>query len=266
MSTACEPKVRIITMIDKPFSEEEICIHVRDNRAEMGRKAAHDIATELQERLKEQAGARIIFAAAPSQSEMLAALVREPDIDWSRVTAFHMDEYLGLDRNAPQRFSHWLRRTLFDHLPFGTVHLIEPDENPDRVAKEYAEALAAEAIDIVCLGVGVNAHLAFNDPPADFNDPKAVRVVTLDHVCRQQQVEDGCFATLQDVPRCALTLTVPRLLAANRLFCCAPGSAKREAIRRTIHEPISPECPSTALRLHPNCTLYLDRDSAANAL
>lgn len=250
-------------MIDTFVAAPGLRGHVGHSRAEMGRKAACDIAAELRMRLGIRAGVRIIFAAAPSQSEMLAALVREPDGDWTRVTAFHMDEYLGLERNAPQRFSLWLRRALFDHLPFAQVHLIEPGQDLDRVADDYARALAEDAIDLVCLGIGVNGHLAFNDPPADFNDPKDIKIVTLDDRCRRQQVEEGCFANLNDVPLCALTLTIPRLLSADRLFCCAPGRLKTEAVRGTIHDPVSPECLSTALRTHGDCSLYLDRESAA---
>jgi glucosamine-6-phosphate deaminase len=232
----------------------------------MGHRAARDIANELRTRLEVQTEVRIILAAAPSQSEMLAALVKETGIDWTRVTAFHMDEYLGLERDAPQRFSLWLRRTIFDRLPFASVHLIEPAEDLELVAADYARALAEKPIDIVCLGIGANGHLAFNDPPADFKDPKAVKVVVLDDICRQQQVDDGCFAHIDDVPIRALTLTVPRLLAADRLFCCAPGRLKREAVRRAIQDKIGPDFPATALRLHPACSLYLDRESAADVL
>jgi glucosamine-6-phosphate deaminase len=237
-------------------------IYVETSRIAMGRKAAHDIASELRRRLSRQSDVRVAFAAAPSQNEMLDALVHEPTIDWSRVTAFHLDVYLGLDPSAPQRFSLWLRRMLFDRLPFAAVHLIEPHGDVERVASNYALALSEKPIDIVCLGIGTNGHLAFNDPPADFDDLSAVKVVQLDDVCRQQQVDDGCFARFEDVPTRALTLTIPRLLAADRLFCCVPGLMKREAVRRTLMDPVNPACPSTALRTHPDCTLYLDRESA----
>jgi glucosamine-6-phosphate deaminase len=232
----------------------------------MGRKASGDVADELRRRLKEQNGLRIIFAAAPSQSEMLGALREQPGIDWSHVTAFHMDEYLGLAENAPQRFGVWLRRVIFDKLPFAAVHLIEPGDDPERTAQDYARKLDEAPIDIVCLGVGVNGHLAFNDPPADLDDPASVRVVHLDDVCRMQQVDDQCFPTLEDVPERAITLTIPRLLAADRLYCCVPGEMKREAVRRALRDPISPACPATALRLHPNCRLYLDPDSAPDGI
>jgi glucosamine-6-phosphate deaminase len=233
------------------------------SREEMGRRAAEDIASELRRRLETQPGVRMIFAAAPSQSEMLAALVAAPGIDWKRVTAFHMDEYLGLAPDAPQRFGLWLRRNLFDRLPFAAVELLDPGDDPEASAAAYAAKLAAAPIDIVCCGIGANGHLAFNDPPADLNDPADVKVVELDPACRQQQVDDRCFERIEDVPTHALTLTIPRLLNAERIFCCVPGALKKTAVRRTLHDPISGAVPATALRTHPDWTLYLDRDSAS---
>jgi glucosamine-6-phosphate deaminase len=236
---------------------------VGESRLALGQRAAEDIATELRLRLKNQEGVRMIFAAAPSQSETLAALIAAPGIDWSRVTAFHMDEYLGLPLNAPQRFGLWLRRNIFDLLPFAAVHLIEPNEDAEKVAADYAANLNQAPIDIVCCGIGANGHLAFNDPPADFNDPTDVKVVVLDQICRQQQVEDDCFASIDDVPKQAITLTIPRLLAADRVFCCVPGLLKKDAVRCTLEGPIDPACPASALRLHPNWKLYLDAESAS---
>ena len=201
------------------------------DRTAMGRAAASDIAAFMRERLARTGAMRMIFAAAPSQSDMLAALVREPDIDWPAVTAFHMDEYPSLPPEAPQRFGNWLRRELFDLVPFGTIHLIETGEDLDTAARFYAAHLEAAPIDAVC---------------------------------RQQQVDDGAFASLGEVPTHGLTLTVPRLLRADRLFCTVPGPAKREAVRRTLKDPIGTACPATALRRHPACTLYLDADSAVD--
>jgi glucosamine-6-phosphate deaminase len=237
---------------------------VAPSRAEMGRRAAEDIAEELRRRLETQKEVRMIFAAAPSQSEMLSELSRMPGIDWSRITAFHMDEYLGLAPDAPQRFGLWLRRAIFDRLPFGAVELLDPGQDPDASAVAYAEKLAAAPIDIVCCGIGANGHLAFNDPPADLTDPADVKVVQLDLECRQQQVDDRCFERLEDVPTHALTLTVPRLLASDRIFCCVPGALKKNAVRHTLQDPISGLVPATALRTHSNWSLYLDRDSASD--
>ncbi len=239
-----------------------ITVHVANTRSAMGAHAAADIGSEIRRCLANQSGVRMVFAAAPSQSEMLAALCEEKDIDWRRVTAFHMDEYLGLLADAPQRFGHWLRRAIFDRLPFAAAHLIEPGDNPVQAACAYAEKLNAAPIDIVCCGIGCNGHLAFNDPPADFDDQLTVKVVELDAQCRQQQVDDACFATLSAVPMRALTITVPGLLAAHSLFCTVPGTLKKDAVRRTLLGPIDPMCPATALRRHRRCTLYLDADSA----
>ncbi|RXH57864.1 Glucosamine-6-phosphate deaminase [Granulicella sibirica] len=217
----------------------------------------------MRARLSSQAKVRMIFAAAPSQSEMLAALVAAPEIEWGRVTAFHMDEYLGLAEYAPQRFGLWLRRNLFDRVTLGEVNLLEPGDDPEAAAEGYAAKLGEAPIDIVCCGIGTNGHLAFNDPPADLNDPKAVKVVALDAACRQQQVDDKCFAAFDEVPTHALTLTVPRLMAAESIFCCVPGPLKREAVRRTLEGPINGTCPASALRMHPHWNLYLDIESAS---
>jgi glucosamine-6-phosphate deaminase len=149
-------------------------------------------------------------------------------------------------------------------LPFAAVHLLEPGSDPETAAGEYAHRLAASPIDIVCCGIGSNGHLAFNDPPADLNDPFDVKVVELDVACRQQQVDDHCFERFDEVPTHALTLTIPRLLAAGRIFCCVPGSFKKAAVRRILQDPISGLVPATALRTHSNWSLYLDEDSAAD--
>ena len=237
---------------------------IANTRVEMGQKAAEDIARELRQRLQNEKTVRIIFAAAPSQSEMLTALIPQPGIDWSRITAFHMDEYIGLAPDAPQRFGLWLRRAIFDRLPFAAVHLIEPGTNPEATAAAYADLLAAAPIDIVLCGIGANGHLAFNDPPAGLDDPDDVKVVALDTACRQQQVDDRCFERFEDVPTHAITLTIPRLLAADRIFCCVPGALKKVAVRRTLQDPINDMVPATALRTHSNWSLYLDKDSAAD--
>jgi glucosamine-6-phosphate deaminase len=228
--------------------------------------AAQDIATALRASLEQQDRVRIVFASAPSQTETLATLAATPGIDWRRVTAFHMDEYIGLPVDAPQRFGLWLNSHLFDQVEIGAVHLIDPGGDPGAQAEAYADLLDEDSIDIVCLGIGVNGHIAFNDPPiADFDDPVSVKTVTLDEVSRRQQVDDQCFETLSDVPKTAITLTIPALMRARRLFCMVPGERKRAAIRSTLTGPISTACPASILRTHPNCTLYLDAESDPDA-
>jgi glucosamine-6-phosphate deaminase len=241
-------------------------VHSFATRGAMGRQAAHDIAVEIRTKLAGAGAMRMIFAAAPSQAEMIEALIAEPGIDWRRVTAFHMDEYIGLSAGAPQRFAVWLRERLFDRVPFAAIHPILPEGDPHAAAAHYAALLDAAPIDIVCLGIGVNGHIAFNDPPvADFADPHDVKIVELDEICRQQQVDDDCFPNLAAVPEQALTLTIPRLLRAERLFCVVPGAHKRVAVGSVLHGPIIPRCPASVLRRHPDCTLYLDAGSDPDA-
>jgi glucosamine-6-phosphate deaminase len=235
-------------------------------RAAAGMVSAVAVAAELRERLARQATARMIFAAAPSQADMLDALCAIPGVDWNRVVAFHMDEYIDLPAGAPTRFANWLDRHLFGKVPFAAVHRIVPEPDAEAAASAYAALLAEAPIDIVCLGIGVNGHIAFNDPPvADFGDPLDVKVVELDEICRQQQVDDEGFARIEDVPRHAVTLTIPRLLRADRLFCMVPGRAKREAVRQTLYGPVTTECPASIMREHPGCTLYLDAESDPDA-
>ena len=238
-------------------------VHVAKSSAELGQLAAHDIGKALREGLRAKTYVRLILAAAPSQSEMLAALRHEPDIDWTRITAFHMDEYIGLAPDAPQGFSNWLKREFVDHLPLARFEPINPGHNPEAACRRYAALLAEAPVDVVLLGIGTNGHLAFNDPPADLDDPLPVKVVTLDTMCREQQVLDGCFPILDAVPHRAITLTIPTLLAGRELFCCVPGLHKSAAVRAALESPISGECPATALRTHPRCTLYLDPESSS---
>jgi glucosamine-6-phosphate deaminase len=228
----------------------------------LGRAAAHDIAGALVRRLASRPRVRMVFASAPSQEATLDGLAGYPGIDWARVTAFHMDEYLGLDPGAPQRFGNWLRAAFLDRVPIGAAHLIDPGDDPHATAAEYARLLSAAPIDICCLGIGVNGHLAFNDPPADLDDPALVKIVELDEVSRGQQVDDGCFETRAEVPRRAITLTVPALLAAEQVFCMVPGARKRAAVTRALRGPIGGELPASALRTRPDCAIYVDAESA----
>jgi glucosamine-6-phosphate deaminase len=231
----------------------------------LGEAAADDITEALIRRLASRPEVRMVFASAPSQEATLRALAARPGIDWARVTAFHMDEYLGLAADAPERFGNWLRAVLLDRVPIGAVHLIDAGEDPQATVEKYGGLLSVAPIDIVCLGIGVNGHLAFNDPPADLRDPALVKIVELDEVSRRQQVDDGCFATVAEVPRQAITLTVPALLSAEEIFCMAPGSRKRAAVTAALRGPIGGEVPASALRTHPYCTIYVDEESAPDA-
>ncbi|MFC5452164.1 glucosamine-6-phosphate deaminase [Paenibacillus aestuarii] len=239
-------------------------LHVRiyENRAELGKAAGNHVADKMKELLGSNNHIRMVFAAAPSQNEFLQTLKTIDGIDWSRVTVFHMDEYIGLAKEAPQRFGTFLQERLFDEVKPGEVHLIDSSGDLDEECQRYAGLLGEAPIDIVCLGIGENGHIAFNDPPvADFNDTSLVKSVELEQSCRQQQVNDGCFASLQDVPSHALTLTIPALFSGAHLYCMAPGKTKTAAVHQTLNDAISTACPSTILRKHPDCTLYVDTDS-----
>lgn len=241
---------------------EQLEVRVYETRQALGENAGAEAAAHLRELLAKQDRVRMIFAAAPSQNEFLETLVNAEGIDWSRVTAFHMDEYIGLPADAPQRFSAFLSDKLFDRVHPGEVHLIDSTADAEAECARYAALLSEAPIDVVCLGIGENGHIAFNDPPvADFDDPRIVKPVELDLICRQQQVNDGCFPQLDDVPQQAMTLTIPALFSGKRLFCMVPGATKRAAVTRTLNGPISTECPSTILRRHPSCTLYTDANS-----
>lgn len=210
----------------------------------------------------------MVFAAAPSQNEMLDALATNAEIDWSCVVAFHMDEYLGLDAAHPASFRRYLREHLFDRVGLRVDQLrLIPGERADEaldVCRFYADLLQREPPQILCAGIGENGHLAFNDPPvADFHDPVPIKVVRLDPACRQQQVHDGAFEALDDVPRHAFTLTIPALLAAKEVFVTVVGPRKAEAVRRALTGPIDETCPASALRLHPKAHLFLDTEAAS---
>lgn len=233
-------------------------------REEMGAAAARDIAGAIGSVLSCSEYCNMIFAAAPSQNEVLAALAADKSVDFRRVNAFHMDEYCGLAEDAPQRFGNFLNAAIFSKVPFHAVHYLNGlAEDVEGECARYGALLEKYPADIVCLGIGENGHIAFNDPPvADFRDPVLVKRVALDEICRRQQVHDGCFRTLDQVPKYALTLTVPALMGGKKLFCVVPSALKAEAVARTLNEPVDEACPATAMRLHRAAKLYLDEDSA----
>jgi glucosamine-6-phosphate deaminase len=254
----------------RPVSEfvvDVLRVAVFEDRAQMGRAAAQAVAQAITRRQAEADWVNVIFAAAPSQDELLAALVAAQGIDWSRVVGFHMDEYLGLDAEHPASFRRYLQEHLFRlvGLPEDRLRLIpgEHAERPLKTCLVYEDVLLAEPPDIVCAGIGENGHLAFNDPPvADFLDPVRIKVVRLDAACRLQQVHDGGFLRIEDVPTHAYTLTVPALLSAPVVVVVVPGPRKAEAVLNTLRGPVAEGCPASALRRHPGAVLYLDRDSA----
>lgn len=252
----------------KTGKQDLLTYKIYPTREEMGKAAAAEAAEAIRTLLARKGEINMIFAAAPSQNEFLAALTADKSIDFTKINAFHMDEYIGLPADAPQGFANFLRRSLFDKVPFKSVNTIDctaPD--PEKECERYAALLKEYPCDIVCMGIGENGHIAFNDPhDADFHDPKTVKVVSLDEVCRQQQVNDGCFKNIDEVPKYALSLTIPTLVAPEYIFCVVPAKTKANAVKNTLTGPISEACPATILRRHRNAVLYLDMDSAALVL
>ncbi|HSI75495.1 MAG TPA: 6-phosphogluconolactonase [Lunatimonas sp.] len=238
-------------------------LHRYENRSEMGTAAGKAVEAKLLELLRTKEELRVIFAAAPSQSDTLAYLRKSNQIPWRRITAFHMDEYIGLSDSSPALFSNFLRHHLFDHVSFKAVHYINGLAEIDAEIARYSALLQENPIDLVCLGIGENGHIAFNDPPvADFLDNSAVKKVELDLMCRQQQVNDGCFENLEEVPKQAITLTIPTIINASHLICVVPGQTKKAAVHDTLFGPISTACPASFLRTLNNCDLFVDQDSS----
>lgn len=252
----------------KDFTVDKLRVRVFETREQMGACAGGEIAACLKRLLAQQDEVNIIFAAAPSQNETLAALCADPDIDWNRVNAFHMDEYVGLSEEHSASFRHFLRRAIFDRFAFRSVNLIRADSgDPEGELARYTALLNEHPVDICILGVGENGHIAFNDPGvADFFDPAAIKIVTLDERCRNQQVNDGCFARLDDVPRQAMTVTIPALCRARYMFCSVPAATKAEAIGCMLSGEVSTACPASILTRHENAFLYVDRDAAARIM
>lgn len=248
-------------------NSDNLKYHVFNNRDDMGKYASNQVVQEIIRLLKKKDEIRMIFAAAPSQNEFLSYLVSDKRIDWSRVVGFHMDEYIGLNPGNPQQFQSFLRKNLFEKVSFKKVHLIQGHNDLTEECERYGSLIREHPIDIVCLGVGENGHIAFNDPPvADFEDNEIMKVVELDTICRRQQVNDGCFGSFDEVPTHALTLTIPTLLSANRMDCIVPGKTKASAVQTLLQGEITTECPASILRKHENAQLYLDLESFGDVL
>ncbi len=249
----------------KELIADKLKVNVYGTRAEMGKGASDDIALCINELLKTKNEINMIFAAAPSQNEVLASLCENGTIDWTKINAYHMDEYVGLPVGAPQAFSNFLKVAIFDKVPFNSVNLIDPTAtDPKAESERYAKLLEENPADIVVMGIGENGHIAFNDPHvADFNDSSLVKVVDLDDVCRMQQVHDGCFEKLDDVPKYALTLTVPALINPAFRFCVVPAPTKAEAVKNTVYGEIGEWCPATVMRKTDGSVMYCDKDAAA---
>lgn len=249
----------------KKFRAEKLNVYICESRLRTGKAAAAVVGAEIRRLIDTRGCAVGIFASAPSQNEFLAALVETPGIDWPRLVGFHLDEYLGMPERAPQSFRRFLIDRLAGKVPLGEFHGLRGEaEDGAKECSRYAQLLAANPPDFAVLGIGENGHLAFIDPPfCDFDDPAAVKVVELDDVCRTQQVHDGAFTTLDAVPRQALSLTIPTIMARPKLFAIVPGPAKKQAIKSAVEGPVQTACPASILRRHPDAHLFIDSDSAA---
>ena len=246
------------------FTADLLTVEIHDDREAMGAAAAVRAAAILREALARQGQARIIVASAPSQNELIAGLATSPGLDWSRVTVFHMDEYAGLAARHPATFRAYQEVHLLSRVKPKAFHGIR-GESTDAPAEctRYAALLQESPIDLVCMGIGENGHIAFNDPPvADFGDAAWIKPVALDEACRLQQVHDGCFPDLASVPHHALTLTCPALMSGKAIVCVVPGPRKAAAVQATVRDAVGTACPATILRRHPNAVLFLDRESA----
>jgi glucosamine-6-phosphate deaminase len=242
-------------------------IEIHDTRAAMGAAAAQRFQRLVAQSLAEKGVCRVIFGCAPSQDEFFASMVREAtarSADWRRVEVFHMDEYVGLAADSTQNFRTYLRRNFLDLVPTAAFHpILGEADSPAAEAARYSALIARGPIDVIAMGIGENGHVAFNDPPvADFADPLLAKVVEMDEVCRQQQVNDGCFEALESVPRKAITITIPVFAQARHLCAIVPGPRKARAVREALLGPIGPSCPATVLRTHPHAEVFLDQESS----
>jgi glucosamine-6-phosphate deaminase len=244
---------------------DALCVRVFPDSRTLGVAAAADASTYLRDAIAARGVAHAMFATGNSQFEFLDALVLDDTIDWPRVIGFHMDEYVGIGANHPASFRRYLRERLVERVPVAAFHFLEGDAvDVDAECERYSTLLRDHLLDLCCLGIGENGHLAFNDPPvADFDDPLDVKVVELDEACRRQQVGEGHFPDIPTVPTHAITVTIPALLRASTVLAIVPEARKAEPVRQTLEGPISTACPATILRRQPHATLYLDVDSAS---
>lgn len=239
-------------------------IKVSKDPAEMGKLAGAKTAEIIRKSIAEKGNANVILATGTSQFETLSQLIRENDIDWSKVVMFHLDEYIGLSIQHPASFRKYLtERFLAKVPPLKAAYLVNGENNPEDECKRLGSLIAQHPIDVALVGIGENGHLAFNDPPADFDIEQPYIVVTLDDLCIKQQYGEGWFATLNEVPRQAISMSVKQILRSKKIICSVPDSRKALAVKNTLEQPVSNLYPATILQKHPDCILYLDKASAS---
>lgn len=234
-----------------------------NDKREMAKVAAGEAASALRQAIREKGKARIIAATGAAQFDFLETLTSLPDIDWKKLEMFHLDEYVGIPASHPASFCRFLQERLLQKTGITNHHLLSGEQDPAEVIRRTGEALQAEPIDVAFVGVGENGHLAFNDPPADFETEEPYLVVTLDEACRRQQLGEGWFPTLADVPRQAISMSVRQILKATKILCIVPDTRKANAVKACFEGEISPLAPASILRTHPDTTVYLDQNSAA---
>lgn len=246
---------------------EKLRVTVYDDPREMGVAAAAFVQHKLTESIRQKGTANLILATGASQFTFLEAL-KGIDMDWRKITVFHLDEYKGISETHPASFRRYLRERILDDVKPKQIYFLNGDaDNLEAEMEEYAGKLKKTPIDIACIGIGENGHIAFNDPgEADFKDPKWVKLVTLDEACRKQQLGEGWFPALADVPEQAISLTIPAIMACKTVSCVVPDERKAEAVYNTLHNEISTDCPASILRTHPDTRLYLDMQSASKIL
>ena len=232
-------------------------------KATLGAAAAAEAAETIRAAVAESGRARIIAATGASQFEFLAALVSIPDVPWGQVEMFHLDEYIGLPADHPASFRKYLRERLIEPARVGTVHLLDGEQDPREVCARAGAVIAAAPVDIAFVGIGENGHLAFNDPPADFDTREPYLIVTLDDACRRQQVGEGWFPEIESVPTQAISMSCRQILASRRILCIVPDARKAEAVRAAVEGPVTPHVPASILQTHDDVTLYLDVESAS---
>jgi glucosamine-6-phosphate deaminase len=229
----------------------------------MARAAADHAAERLRDAIASRGRARIVAATGAAQFAFLEALTRDASVDWSKVEMFHLDEYVGLSADHPASFRKFLKERLIEPTGLGIAHLLDGQGDPETVCTEAGARLRAAPIDVAFVGIGENAHLAFNDPPADFATTRAYLVVKLDEACRRQQVGEGWFKSIDDVPKLAISMSISQILAAQEILAIVPEMRKARAVHECFDGPVSVDHPASALQQHPRTTVFLDRQSAS---
>jgi glucosamine-6-phosphate deaminase len=247
------------------FFKDKLQVKIYDDKSQMGSAAVDFVAENLQKAIKKKGSANLILATGASQFSFLKSFIQK-DLDWEKISVFHLDEYVGISDEHPASFRHFLKERIINTVKPGHTYFIKGDANNlEEEIEKYEALLQKHPIDVACIGIGENGHIAFNDPPvADFNDPRLVKVVKLDELCRKQQVGEGWFSSLEEVPKEAITLTIPAIMNCKSISCVVPEKRKAQAVYNTLNSKISTSCPATILRNHSNTVLFLDKDSSSS--